>query len=204
MFGQRFTFTFLIIIFTLIVGLSDSDGAPSAELSKTNGALPLKFEAGFFAHFLVNPGAIMGLDVPFLERKRHELFVPTSAVFYVHPENSRVVMLNSGLGYRWHSKKAVFVTTSLRLGYMHSFVDGDLYREENGKIVEVRDRGRPAFAPYFDLGVGVHLFKDKPHQFSPFFKIMAFGQYPYNGYLLPKTGWQIGLAYRFKPKKADS
>ncbi len=196
----------LVVICGVCVQAPCALGSPSTELTKdaTKKASPFKLDGGSFVHFLVHPGMTLGVDVPFLERKRHELYVPTSAVFYIHPKNSRVLMLNSGLGYRWHSKKVVFVTTSLRVGYMHSFVAGDLYREENGEIVEVRDHGRPAFAPYFDLGVGVNLFKDRSHQFSPYFKIMAFGRYPYNGYMLPQAGWQLGVIYRFNPGKAKS
>ena len=51
--------------------------------------------------------------------------------------------------------------------------------------------------PYADITVGFDFFEDQIHQFSPFFKLLGFGQYPYNGYMLPHVGFQMGVIYCF-------
>jgi hypothetical protein len=199
--NKHTSFLFSTVILVILVFL------PSGALGQTDyrmrggGAPPLRFELVYFSRFLVHPGVGAGVEVTLFSKKRHEITIPTTIAYYVHPHNSRVVLANAGVGYLWHSKRVTFVMASLRAGYMHSFVDGDLYGERNGKIVELRDSGRPAFMPYFDLGVGVDPFKSKVHQFSPFLKVMTFGQYPYNGYMLPHFGWILGVSYHYDGKR---
>ena len=163
-----------------------------------DGAPPLKIQAGFMIHNFTNPGVSIDLDVMLLQKRGREIYIPLNTAFYLHPKNSRVFYINTGIGYRWHSRGRLFLSTSLCLGYIHSFVDGDLYAEKNGEIVKIADNGQPGIMPYADFAIGMDFFEKRTHQFSPFFKILAFGQYPYNGYMLPHFGFQLGTIYSFE------
>lgn len=187
---------FLLLIFLFFPGTVSLVASDDFIIGK-DGLPPLKIQAGFMIHNFTNPGVSIDLDVMLLQKRDREIYVPINTVFYLHPKNSRVFYINTGIGYRWHSKGILFLSTSLCLGYIHSFVDGDLYAERNGEIVKIADTGQPGIMPYADFTVGMDFFEDQTHQFSPFFKLLGFGQYPYNGYMLPHFGFQLGAIYSF-------
>ena len=179
----------VIILVAPVGALATDDAAASGEMGPR-----LQVRAAMMIHNFTNPGISLGIDRSIALRGGSEIYVPLNLTFYLHPKNSRVFYLNAGIGYRLQSRGRFFAAGSLCLGYLHSFVDGDLYTGNGGAVGRVRDHGQAGFMPYVDLRLGLDRLDGRFRRLAPYVQVMAFGQYPYNGYVLPHFGFQLGTS----------
>lgn len=94
--------------------------------------------------------------------------------------------MNFGKKLKWS------VAIPVGLGYMRTFIDGKVYTiDDNGAIKRKYFAGSNFFMPFSDLTIGR---KVNNSRFSRFFiSLGAFGQYPFNSYMLPNIYFEIGL-----------
>ena len=187
-----------LLLFCLILIVKSTVLFASDDLGVSKDVSSLKMNVGFMIHNFSNPGSNIGIEIVLAKTGKQEILIPINVAFYIHPKNSRVYYLNSGIGFRWHSIGRIFLFGSLCIGYIHQFVDGEIYFLDEDEIVRVTDYGQPGFMPYVDFGIAVDAFEGNAVKISPFFEVLAFGQYPYNGYMLPHFGLQLGTYISIK------
>lgn len=146
----------------------------------------------YFGEMVLNPGIVVGTEFDIIKTKRHDFFYTINLGSYIHPKNHIPVFLNSELGYRHNFNFGLSLDTMLGVGYFHRFVDGKVYHEKDGEIVEKPNLGMPKVMPTFSLGAGYNFSRKFGKPFSLFFKAQAFGEYPYNNYIMPHFVLQLG------------
>ena len=80
---------------------------------------------------------------------------------------------------------------------MHTWPQGDVYiREDTGKVKKTIGWGHPHLMVSSSLGIGW----ESPEEISRtyFLRMVAFGEYPYNGILLPHLGLHAGVVFKLK------
>jgi hypothetical protein len=97
------------------------------------------------------------------------------------------LFLSAALGYRLTFFSMFYLEALLGAGYLHTFVDGAVYRED-GQVAAYH--GSPAVMPRIALGSGLRL-----GNLEPFLRIETFGQYPYNNALLPHAALAAGCSF---------
>jgi hypothetical protein len=154
----------------------------------------LPISVAYLGEMLTHPGGVVGTEYCVLCSRRGSLFVTANAGAYVHPKNHVGAFVSSELGYRLTFSRGAFVEALAGVGYLHTFVDGDLYvAGDDGAVQRTRDRGRPAFMPTASIGVGWNAARVDGPPLTPFVRATFFGQYPYNERLLPHAALQVGI-----------
>ena len=149
----------------------------------------------YFGDFITHPAVTVSVPTTWKATDRYTLYRNIGGSFYTHQRNHNALMLTGELGNRISTKKGRFAELLLGAGYMHTWLQGDVYsRDDAGSVHESWDWGRPKMLLSLSLGAGWS--SSNPDSRRDYFmRLVAFGEYPFNGILLPHLGLQVGSTF---------
>jgi hypothetical protein len=154
----------------------------------------LSFSASYFGEMVIHPGVKAGAEYRFLGGERLSLSVPLYLGWYRHIRNHHMLSVESGLIVRLSGKGSLYGDLLLSAGYGLRKPDGSIYvDEEDGTIGMDSAPWRSRFLCAAALGIGFNFGKKSVIKLSPFLRLGAYGEYPYNGYVLPHPFTEAGL-----------
>jgi hypothetical protein len=157
-------------------------------------AFRLGIDVGYFGDFLTHPGAVVRGDFV-LGRGVHRLVVAAELGSYGHPGDYIGLFLGASVGYRVASRVGIFGEAAAGVGWLETFVEGDLYqRAPDGSVVAGRDPGHAAFMPSLSLAAGWD-FQRRNLPLAIYLRPRVFWQYPENTQWLIHGGVEIGLTW---------
>lgn len=173
--------------------LSGVLGAGAIALANPLPAHALGLTVGYYGETVTHPGLLLGAEQRIAPLAGADLLTTGHLGAYVHPGYAQVFFARSELALRWPLPGAFDIEAAAGLGVMQSRVDGDLYAVgPTGAPERTFDLGRPAWMPSLALGVG----RTWDHFGRAFGRLELFGQYPYNGYVLPHAALSLGWTWR--------
>ena len=163
-----------------------------------SGESQQKISYAYFGEFISHPGLSVGLQKPLVQKGGYSLQRSFASSYYVHARNHHGLLLTTELINRFTSEKNRFVELGVGLGYMHTWLQGDVYvRGENYTLPEIMDWGRPHVVVSSSFGYGWESrSSDIPREY--FTKLVLFGEYPFNGIVLPHVAVQLGTSIAFR------
>ncbi len=156
-----------------------------------------KVSIAYFGDFITHPGLMIGTQSELRRTPRHQMYYTLNTGIYTHRKNHNAFMLSSEIANRLSTKQGLFGELLIGGGYLHTWPQGDVYiREDDGGVKQSTDWGRPHLMVSSSLGIGWQSPKENSRAY--FLRIVAFGEYPYNGIMLPHLGLHTGVAFKLK------
>ena len=176
-----------------------TDGVEEREEHEGSFLQRLAVSASYYGELLSHPGMTAGVEIYLYENSWYNNFFAGTLGFYVHPRNHLGVFILPSLGQRFTAFFGLFGELLLGVGYLHTWPQGAVYeRNDAGEIEQVYDSGHPHLMMNLALGFGWDLRKNGLLPLSIFFRIDAFGEYPFNNIILPHVAAQFGAIYRLE------
>ena len=186
----------LAIAFVLLSSLGQWPSAYAQEEPSSTHRYALT--AAYFGETITHPGATVGLEKYLLRSRRYKLFVGANLGGYVHHRNHKALFANLQLGQRITFRSGWFLDQSVGVGYLRTFLDGEVYAvDSDGSVEQVANTGRPHFMPSVSVGVGYDFTKKGLANLQLFLRPQVFWQMPFNNYSLLHIGLQAGLIVPF-------
>jgi len=162
---------------------------------KNSRVIPLNLS--YFGETITHPGIKIGYENTFFRGFNFTVSIGT----YVHQRNHVGLFLSSGLNWRHTFSSGYSMEFGIGLGYLHTWEHGGpTYVVDDNGNVSVRPRiGRPNFMPSIKLGLfGWDLRQRTNIPMRINTDIIAFGQYPFNNFILPRFALRVGATYFFE------
>jgi len=157
-----------------------------------NRVIPLNLS--YFGETITRPGLVIGYENTF-----HRLFNFTISIgTYVHQRNHAGLFLSAAVNWRHTFSSGYSPQFGIGLGYLHTWEHGGrTYVVDDNGNVSIRPRtGRSNFMPSIKLGLfGWDLRKRTNIPMRINTDIIAFGQYPFNNFILPRFALRVGATY---------
>ena len=148
----------------------------------------------YLGETVLYPGAGLGVDLTLFQKRGHNLLGRVEFGGFVHPRSYRALYGGANFGYEYQFSFGLGLRAEAGLSYLHTYLDGTVYEFKKESPVVIRDSGHPAFMPRMRLGFSWEWLD----QYSVFLRLGAFGQYPFNSYMLIKPEVQVGFSYKTK------
>jgi len=167
---------------------------------ESNRVIPLNLS--YFGETITHPGVVIAYEKAF-----HRLFNFTVSIgTYVHQRNHVGLFLSAGLNWRHTFSSGYSPQFGIGLGYLHTWEHGGrTYVVDADGNVSVRPRiGRPNFMPSVKLGFfgwDLRQRTDIPIRINA--DIIAFGQFPFNNFILPRVALRVGATYFLELRQGD-
>ncbi|MBX2985243.1 MAG: hypothetical protein LC109_04115 [Bacteroidia bacterium] len=163
--------------------------------------LPGSGYAGVFSK-TIHPGISIGSSYLYSKGKRSELFQTLKLGYLYHQFSQNAIQLYSELGYQYNIHSGLYAQSLLGIGYLHSFVNLQQFKFDNGEYKETGKWGRPQFMGSFSLALGYDFQQSKKLPLDVFLQYQFWLQAPFvNKYVpvLPNSALHLGV--RFFPFK---
>lgn len=152
----------------------------------------------YFGEFITHPGISVEFPTLLKAARKHTLYRKLGVTLYTHRRNHNAFILTGEAGSRLTNKQGRFGEALVGLGYMHTWLQGDVYtRAGSGTVTESFDWGRPHLVLSFSLGAGWEAHREALPG-TNFIRLIAFGEYPFNGLILPHLGLQFGTTFLYR------
>lgn len=166
----------------------------SVQGQETQKQLPINIS--YFGHSILHPGIEAGYENNFWGPFNFTVSIGT----YVHQRNHTAAFLNAGINWRHTFPIGYSMEFGLGLGYLHTWQHGGpIYTvDDNGNVNKEIAIGRPSLMPSLKLGLLGWDFRKKtsiPLRINV--DAIAFGQYPYNNFIMPRFALKAGATYYF-------
>jgi len=183
---------FLTIIFLAITYIANAQ--------ENNRVIPVNFS--YFGETILHPGIEIGYENTFYKGFNYTASIGT----YIHQRNHVGLFLSGGLNWRHTFSFGYSPEIGLGLGYLHTWEHGgSTYKVDDDGNVSIKQKyGHPHFMPSIKLGVFGWDLREKtniPMRINA--DAIAFGQYPFNNYILPNVALKVGVTYYFKLKQKE-
>ena len=182
---NRFVVLLLVVIFSHSVFGQEDHG---------DMQIPINFS--YFGETLVHPGFEVGYENNF-----YKWFNYTASIgYYVHQRHHAGLFLNAGINWRYTFSFGYSVELGIGLGYLHTWQHGGkTYTVDDGGNVDRKIViGHPSFMPVVKIGLlGWDLRKKTDIPIRINIDAIAFGQLPYNRYIMPHFALKAGATYYF-------
>lgn len=163
-----------------------------AAISTPVPAEAIGWTAAYYGETVTHPGLMLGAEHRLAPLAGGQLLAAGHLGYYVHPGYTQALFARSELALRWPLAGAFDLEAAAGLGLLHSRVAGDLYVVgPSGAPERAFDLGSPALMPSLALGLG----RNWEGYGRSFGRLEVFGQYPYNGYVLPHVALSIGWSW---------
>lgn len=146
----------------------------------------------YFGETFSHPGLMIGTERSVWHAGWQQLLVTSNLGAYQHAGNHNGLFLNAELGYRLTFPGGLSAEALAGAGVLYSLLSGDVYLPSSAPPEPVRDSGRPTFMPSATAGLGYALGESRL-----FARLQAFGQYPYNTYILLHLASLVGVTWNF-------
>jgi hypothetical protein len=145
---------------------------------------PPIYAASYFGDTVTHPGLVLGLERPL----GPWAFLAGQAGGYLHPQNHSAVLATAEVGARAGLPAGFSVDLAVGAGVLYTWLAAPAYTTG---AVPLYDPGHPAIGPTAALGLGYEL----PGGRRAFARLVGFGEYPYNTYMLPHAALQVGMQW---------
>lgn len=179
----------LIILYSIIISF----------MAWSNNRISLTLS--YYGETITHPGLMFGAEYNLLESNSNEISFFVNLGSYRHHRNHISAFINSGVSYRYTFESGFNINSSLGIGYLHKFLDGDIYVLEDGDIKKIQNLGSASFMPLFDIGVGWDLSSVRDVPIDLFIKTQVFGEYSLNSMIIPHISFVIGTRVMLKGDK---
>ena len=150
--------------------------------------------AAYLGETITHPGATVGLEKYLLRKRQYKLFVGTNLGGYVHQRNHKALFATLQFGQRITFRSGWFVDQSIGVGYLITFLDGEVYTvNPTGSVEQMANTGRSHLMPSVSVGVGYDFTNKDIAKLQLFLRPQAFWQLPFNHYALLHIGLQAGI-----------
>jgi hypothetical protein len=180
-----------VFIATVLFAWCTTASAQAQESRRPADRIPFTYSIAYFGEFALHPGIEAELQYPLIHRGRSYAFVAAALGGYYHPRFATGVFLNGQLGYRLALPWGFFLDGRLGAGYLHTFLGAPVYDSDGNLLPSL---GLPSVMPLASIGIGYSFTRAQTAP-SVFTRIVAFGQYPFNGTILPHLGVVIGIEF---------
>lgn len=158
----------------------------------------LAFKLNYFGELGLHPGIEIGTDYTLVKRKWITLHWDTGIGGFWHRWNNTSLFTQTSMGARFHIS-SFFVDINAGIGYMHSFLAGDVYGpDSNSGIEQVTDWGTSHFMPSLSALLGWDNTKKNNLPWTFHIGPEIYLQSHFNHSFLPHIAANIGLTYNFK------
>ncbi|MEZ4850196.1 MAG: hypothetical protein R3B93_16590 [Bacteroidia bacterium] len=158
----------------------------------------LALKLNYFGELGLHPGIEIGTDYTLSSRKWVTVHWDTGLGGYRHRWNNNSMFMRTSIGARlpiW----SFFADVNAGIGYMHSFLAGDVYGpDSNGEIEKIRDWGTSHFMPSVSLLLGWDNGRRKNLPFTFHIGPEVYLQSHFNHSFLPHVAVNMGLTYNFQ------
>ena len=151
----------------------------------------------YFGDMITHPGWAAGLEYNFLDDPSHAVILAFDVGMRFQPRNNISWFLLPRFGYRFTFSFGLYLDIFLGAGYLHSFLWGDVYEYASGKAVLTKGKSSPYFMPDLNFGFGWNLSRNGLLPVTFGIKLDAYGQYPYNSYVLPCIALRVSASFLF-------
>lgn len=194
--------TFALITLLLLSLLTGTAAKEDNSLSRWSVSL------SYFGEWVTQPGFTIGGEYLIRENKKESirLFTALSGGGYFHDQNHNAFFVDSYIGNRFTTPVGYFGDILLGVGYLHTWPDGVVYTgvDDNGNLIEKDHPGDPHLKLNLSLGIiGWDMGKRTNLPLTGVARVVTFGEYPYNDFLLPHVALQIEFTYRFRSLKGS-
>jgi len=162
--------------------------------------IPINFS--YFGETITHPGFEIGYENSFHKGFNFTVSIGT----YVHQRNHVGLFINGGLNWRHTFPIGYSPEIGIGLGYLHKWEHGgSTYTvDDNGNVSTKPKYGQPSFMPSIKLGFfGWDLRKKTNIPIRINTDIIAFGQYPFNNYIMPQIALKVGATYYFELRQRE-
>ncbi|HVD97963.1 MAG TPA: hypothetical protein VNB90_07135 [Cytophagaceae bacterium] len=152
----------------------------------------------------IHPGLAVGTEFSLKKWKRTELYQTVKLGYFYHRFVQHAIQLYSETGYRYTHRSGLGVYGQLGAGYLHSFIDQQVFVFENGSYHEKKLPSRPQLMISLTPGIYYDFNKKCHWPVTVFFAYQAWLQLPYvKKYVtvFPNTALQLGAILSLKRKK---
>lgn len=159
---------------------------------------PPAVTVGWFGETLLHPGGRVGAETALAERGGHRLLGGGHLSGYLHAGHHLGLLADLELGYRHTFSGGFFLEARAGLGYLRTFLHGDVFeRGSDGTFRRASSlAGANAFALTQAAGVGWDLGRRSGLPLSVFLRLGAFERAPFNqGWAVHLTS-QLGLSWQ--------
>lgn len=177
-----------------------TDTAPNDSTLAGRERSPTEWRAAYAGELLTHPGATVGLTRVLARSDtwsgfRHSLVLTPEIGVYDHPRNHVGAFVEAALGWRLSHRRGATFSVQVGAGYLHTWLDGPVYRVDDMGVHKVHDAGRPhlMLALPFELAWRAPPIGER--WLCPFLRLMPFVRYPYNGTFLPQALVELGVAF---------
>ena len=148
--------------------------------------------AAYYGETVTHPGLMLGAEHALSPLAGGQLLAAGHLGVYAHPGYAQALFARSELALRWPLPGAFDLEAAAGLGLLHARVAGDLYVVgPSGAPERAFDLGSPALMPSLAFGLG-RTWEGFGRSFG---RLEVFGQYPYNGYVLPHAALALGWTW---------
>jgi hypothetical protein len=155
---------------------------------------PLSIGVSYFGETMSHPGIAFRFDFGVFEYSGYTFSLSGMAGWYVHPRNHDAFFLSGGVRNKLAGPFGLFGDLDLQAGDIAVGPGGKVYSEQGG-IVGTELPGRELrFLAMAGIGGGWEFSGLGKISLSPYLRLGAFGEYPFNGYLYPHLFLETGVA----------
>jgi hypothetical protein len=191
----------LITLFSMQKVFCQTDAEPTKKESAFSKLIyheKVAFKLNYFGELGLHPGLSVGTDYTLLKRNWITIHWDTDLGGYWHRWNNTSLFVGTSIGARFHFWSA-FVDVHAGIGYMHSFLAGDVYgASDNGGVEKVRDFGSSHYMPNASLLFGWDGTRKKKLPITIHFGPEVYLQSHFNHIYLPHVAAKVGITYKFK------
>jgi hypothetical protein len=184
---------FLVVLDTISFYALGQDTVSSGSETPNKYAVTLSY----FGEMITRPGAIIGLEWYLLKGGGHSLSLELDAGTRIYPRNNNAFFVLPELSYRFTFSPGFFLSAAIGAGCMLSYLAGDVYEYQDGQAVLIANKSSLYFMPDLNLGIGWDFSRNNLAPITFALKFHAFGEYPYNTFILPCLALQAEVTYGF-------
>lgn len=150
------------------------------------------------------PGFTLGTEINYRVREKTKLFQSLEIGGFINPASGNATYFNSDLGFRFTSKKSIFMDLGFGFGLLKSYHINDTYKQqEDGLYSLVKDKGITALSQNIFIGAGYDLSKKYSKNFSLFvrYQWIASAAYWSNIIIRPNGLFHLGIRKSLRTNK---
>lgn len=193
--------TLIVILFSFYQGFSRGSSLTYKNyesIKDSSEQYKLGLKVAYFGELVLHPGLTVGVEC-FKEKNSWINFYWNAEVGgFWHRWNNTSLFVKTGGSARFQRRK-VFADFNIGIGYMHSFLAGEIYNwSEQHKVETKKDWGSAHFMPNTSLLLGWKGGKKRARSWAVYLGPEFYLQSNFNHIYLPHLAAKMGVTYKLK------
>jgi hypothetical protein len=193
---------FISLVFMTYQVLSQPERSLSVALINESTAIP-------YTRFIttpIHPGIQVGTESALKQYEHSQIFLGIQIGYYYHKSFAQGIYIKPSLGFEYRHKSGFALSSSLGLGYLHTFATQQEYKLTNGEYRKKWDKGNARLMPSLTMSLDYYIKPDQHDSPKIFFAYESWIEYPFSPGFIPvmtHVTSQIGVQfYPFKNQEA--